>query len=115
MLGIQLPDFSASMSFYIDYISDRYSCTALAFRTKTITWEGSNDLNGNAFSRIISLQSAHVLPGLGNFVTELPFKCFTMLWENTVGGILMAEVDFVREVRQALPMLKGGFWRAFGQ
>lgn len=38
-----------------------------------------------------------------------------MLWKNTVGGILMAEADFVREVHQALPMLKGGFWRAFGQ
>lgn len=24
----------------------------------------------------------------------------------------MSETDFVREVRQALPMLKGGFWRA---
>lgn len=100
------------MSFYIDYISDMYSCTAFAFRTTTITWEGSNDQNGNALSRIVSLESAHVLPGLGNFVTELPFKCLTMLWKNTVGGILMAETNFVREVCQALPMLKGGFWRA---
>lgn len=80
-----------------------------------ITWEGSNDQNGNALSWIISLASAHVIPELGNFVTELPFKFLTMLWKNTVGGILMAEAVFVREACQGLSMLKSGFWKAFGQ